>query len=322
MTPQDMIARYAQDVARRLPKQMRADVRAELEALLMDSLRERAASGAPTEAMATELLVSFGAPREVALRYHAPPAIIEPADTALFSKIAFGLLIALGVLAISVILSAPHASQSEWRLIANGVAEGYVRSSLLVLGILFALFWLLGAARRAHPGLMAWKPGSLPPVRDPDQINRLGAVAALAAWALGFLILMQPVASFDLLWGGQAPAALRDAFAYDETFSRARAPILWSVLAASLLVYAWATVEGRWRKLTHRIILGLSAAIGLVSMWVILAGAIFEAPMTDQATKFWMALIAGFTLIDVWRRIGEEWSERMSPPMAGRSVGA
>jgi hypothetical protein len=316
MTQHDMIARYAQAVARLLPRAMRADVHAELQALLMDSLRERAAGGAPTEQMATELLVSFGAPRDVALRYHSPAAIVDPADAGLFRKIAFGLLIALGVLAISVILSAPHATEAEWRLIANGVAEDYVRSSLLVLGILFALFWLLGAARRMYPGLTAWKPGVLPPVRDPDQINRLGAVAALAAWALGFLILMQPVASFDLLWGGQAPAALRHAFAYDETFTRERAPLLWITIGAGLLVYAWATVEGRWRKLTRRIDLAIAASIGLASMWIIMAGAIFVAAPTNQAMKFWMALIAGFMLLDVWRRIGEERGEPDAPPMA------
>lgn len=316
MTPHDMIARYAQAVARRLPRPMRADVQAELQALLMDGLRERAGDGAPTEQMAMELLVSFGAPREVALRYHAPPAIIEPADTALFSKIAFGLLIALGVLAISVILSAPHATEAEWRLIGDGVARDFVNSSLLVLGVLFALFWLLGAVRRMRPEVLTWKPASLPPVRDPDQINRLGWAAAVTAWTLGFLILMQPVAFFDLLLGGQSPAALRHALAYDETFSRERAPILWLALGAHLLLYAWATVEGRWRKLTRRIDLGLSAAVCIVSVWVILAGDIFEAAPADQAMKFWMALFAGYAVIEVWRQIREQKSEPNSPPMA------
>lgn len=320
MIPQDMIARYAQDVARRLPTQMRADVHAELQTLLMDSLSERAADGAPTEAMATELLVSFGAPRDVALRYHAPSAIIEPADAHLFSKIAFGLLIALGVLAISVILSAPHATESAWRQIASEVARDAVRSSLLLLGLLLAVFWAWGAARRANPGPMAWKPRALPPVRDPDHINRLGNAAALAAWTLGFLILMQPVAFFDVLWGGRSPPALQQAFAYDDSFSRERAPVLWGLLGASLLLYAWATAEGRWRKLTRRIEWGLSAAIGLVSVAIILAGDIFVAAPTDQAMKFWMALFAGITLIDAWRQIRELRSGPNSPPVAGATA--
>lgn len=320
MTPQDMIARYAQDVARRLPKQMRADVHAELQALLMDSLRERAGGGAPTETMATELLVSFGAPREVALRYHAPSAIIEPADARLFSKLASGLFAALSVLAISAILSAPHATHAEWRLTANRVAIEYVESLLLILGVLLLVFWLWSVVRRMYPGLTAWKPRSLPPVRDPDQINRLGAAAAFTAWTLGFLILMQPVAFLDLLWGGQAPAAVRQALAFDETFSRTRAPILWLVLGASLLLYAWATVEGQWRKLTRRIDLGLSVAIGLVSTWIILAGPIFAAAPADEAMKFGMAVNAGFMLIDAWRQIREQRSEPNSPPMAGATA--
>lgn len=320
MTPQDMIARYAQAVAQRLPRRMRADVHAELQELLMESLRERAAGGAPTEQMAADLLTSFGAPRDAALRYHAPPAIIEPADTRLVTKIALGLFVALTVLAISVILSASHATEAEWRLIANQVQEDYVRSVLIVLGLLFGFFWILGAVRRARPGPLVWKPASLPPVRDPDQVNRLAAAAAFTAWTVGFLILMHPVAFFDLLWGGRTPAALRDAFAYDATFSRERAPVLWGVLSASLTVYAWAAIEGQWRKLTRRIDLGLSAAIGLVSMWAILSGPIFAAPMTDEAMKFWTALIAGFTLVDVWRRLGEERSEPSAHPMNGVSA--
>jgi hypothetical protein len=190
--------------------------------------------------MAADLLTSFGAPREAALRYHAPPAIIEPADTRLFTQIALILFIALSVLAVSVILSAPHATTAEWRQIADRVQDDYVRSSLIMLGALFGSFWLLGAVRRARPRPLVWKPASLPPVRDPDQVNRLGAAAALAAWTVGFLILMRPVAFFDLITSGHTAPALRDAFAYDATFSHDRAPFLWGVLSASLLVFAWA----------------------------------------------------------------------------------
>lgn len=320
MTPQDMIARYVQAVARRLPRRMRADVSAELQELLLESLHERAGDGAPTERMAADLLTSFGPPREAALRYHAPPAIIEPADTRLFTKIALVLFIALSVLAISVILSAPHTTEAEWRQIADHVRDDYVRSALIMLGLLFGFFWLLGTVRRAHPGPLAWKPASLPPVRDPDQINRLGAAAAFASWTVGFLILMQPVTFFDLVSGGHTPPALRDAFAYDDIFLRYRAPVLWRLLGAALLVYAWATIEGRWRKLTRRIDLGVGAAIALVSLWTIIAGPIFTAPATDQAMKFWTALIAGFMLVDIWRRISEERSEPTPPSIHGASA--
>ncbi len=306
MTPQDLIERYVQAVARRLPRRMRADVATELRTLITDSVNERAAGRAPDEQTVSDYLVALGAPAALALSYCAPPVIVEPRDAPLFTKLASGLLIALAVLAASVILAAPHEASNDWQAIAASVTNQYLIAALQVLGLLLVVFWLLGAARRRHLWLAAWTPRSLPAIHDPDQVNRAGYIAALAAWSLGFLVLMQPVAAFDLLFGGQAPEALRHAFTYDETFSRARAPVLWSLLAASLILFAWATIEGRWRKLTRQLELVASMLICIVSVWVILAGDIFQAAQTDQTMKFGMALTAGFSAIEVWRQIREE----------------
>ena len=319
MTPQDMIERYVHAVARRLPGSMRADVGAELRELIADGLSERAAGREADEKLAGDYLISLGSPASLALRYSAPTPIIEAIDARVFTKLAVGLVLALGVLAISVILSAPHASDAAWRVTAATVSNDYAQSLLEVLGFLLVVFWMLGRARRTYPGLSAWKPQALLPVSDPDRINRPGAVAALAAWSLGFVILMQPVHAFDLLWGGQAPAALRQAFAFDESFIQTRAPILWLVLGASLVLYAWAAIEGRWRKLTRQLGLALSAVLCLVSVWVIIGGDIFQSDTANQTMKFAMALIAGFTLIDIWRQFREETTDRTAPPFSAIS---
>ncbi len=293
MTPDDMIQRYAQAVASRLPHAMRADVRAELYALLHEDIQAVSTNGAPTLKLVEDRLIAFGPPQEVALRYHRPAPIIEDVDTPLFSKLALGFVLGLTVLALSIGLSSPKPLSAQ-------LEERLKDASFMVLGVLLVCFWALGALRRAQPKLFAWKPAKLPAVRDPDLISRPLALSAVLAGSSGLLILMNPIAFFDLLLDGQIPSMLAYAFTYDHQFLSERAPLLWGMLTVSLLILALAMLEGRWRPMSRNLALGLSLVIALISFWVVLAGPIFVAATTDQAMKFWVALIAGITCIDVW----------------------
>jgi hypothetical protein len=299
MTPDDMIERYAYAVAARLPHSMRADVRAELSALLHEDTQAVAGDGSPTLQQVEERIKSFGSPQEVALRYYRPSPIIEAVDTPLFSKLALGLVLGLTVLALSIGLSTPEARGPQ-------LEEGLKDAIFLVLGVLLAWFWALGALRRSQPKLFVWKPAKLPPVRDPDLVSRPLAVSALLAGSAGLIILVDPIAFFDLALGGQSPSLLAKAFTYDHQFLAERAPLLWSVLTFSLLILAFATIEGRWRPITRKLALGSSLVIALISLWVVMAGPIFVEAPTDQSMKFWVALIAGITCVDVWLKWREQ----------------
>lgn len=293
MTPDDMIQRYAHAVASHLPYTMRAEVSAELYALLHDEIQELAITGAPTISQVEERLLNFGPPKEVALRYHRSAPIIEAVDTRLFAKLALGLVLGLTVLALSIGLSSPERG-------TQALEEGLKDAIFLVLGILLVCFWAFGALRRAQPKFFAWRPASLPAVRDPDLVSRPLALSAIAAGSAGLLILMNPIGFFELLLGGQIPNMLVQAFTYNDQFLGERAPVLWIALALGLLTFAVAAIEGRWRHLTRKLALGLSLLIAVISLWVVIAGPIFVATPTDQSMKFWVALIAGVTCIDVW----------------------
>lgn len=293
MTPDDMIQRYAYAVAKRLPVSMQADVRAELHALLHEDIQALAGDDAIPLKLVEERIVAFGPPSEVALRYHRPAPIIELVDTGLFVKLALGLILGLTVLALSIGVSSSGQTASQ-------LQDGLRDAIFVVLGFLLACFWALGVLRRAQPKLFAWKPNKLPAVRDPDIISRPLAVSALVAGSMGLLILMDPISFFDLLLGGQSPSTLAHAFTYDRQFLSERAPLLWIMLTFSLLILALATIEGRWRPITRKVALGLSLVVAVISLWVVLAGPIFVAAPTDQSMKFWVALIAGITCVDIW----------------------
>lgn len=296
MTPHEMIARYAQAVARRLPKPMRADVQSELQELLTESLRERAGAAAPTEAMATDLLVSFGAPREVALRYHTPPAIVEPADAAVFAKVTAALLGGLAIVTVGFALSAPRETPN----LADRATQEYIQAALEVLGILTALFWGFGALRRHFPSTSAWKPRALPRVVDPDHVSRLGIALTVIAGICGTLLLVNPVWFLDIFWQGHAAPAAVQAMSYDPDFMRVRGPFLFSCLGLSLGAYAWVGIEGRWRKQTRRVSFALTLVLCAIMAWCILAGPIFQATAADQFMRLGLAIIGGFTFTTVW----------------------
>jgi hypothetical protein len=67
----NLIDRYVTEVGKHLPRKNRLDIEAELRSTLEDMLEDRSQqAGRPAdEALATELLQEYGAPRKVAASY-------------------------------------------------------------------------------------------------------------------------------------------------------------------------------------------------------------------------------------------------------------
>jgi hypothetical protein len=308
MTPQEMIERYAHDVARRLPKRMRADVETELRDLLLEDLSEREPS--PDEKTTSDFLISFGAPAEVALRYHTPAPIIEPRDSRLFEGLAFGLTSIFAILALSAVISGNDGKGPP-----DKVAVDLTATSLQILGALAAVFWVKGMLDRAQCDAPDWKPSALPRVRDENHINRVAGLAAIVFWSIGLTMIIDPMILFAPFVGSNPPPALAQAFAYDDAFKTYRAPLLWPLVAAGIGLYAWATIEGHWRPLTRQISHALSIIIILLMVWSLFAGDIFVAEETDRGMKFGMALAAGFGIMRLWLRIGDDFAKIEAPPL-------
>jgi hypothetical protein len=90
MNANDVIESYVGDVAVQLPRKHRNDVAFEQRALVHEELQARAeADGRDADAaMATELLLAFGRPADVAARYRPTLTIIDPADGHTFLRAA------------------------------------------------------------------------------------------------------------------------------------------------------------------------------------------------------------------------------------------
>ena len=296
MNAQEIIERYAQAVTKRLPPSRRADIQAELISLLSEEVSARVEAGEAEHDAARAVITAFGPPQTVALDYHVAAPIIEPRHTRLFTQIVVSLTAALGVLAISVILSDPEAIGDPG--FARRITDEAATAGLQIFGFMLLIFWGMGVWSR-HAPTQNWSVDRMPPLTDPDAVNRPLNGLAIVFWAAGLMVLvLGPARVFDLLASGAAPQPLLDAFAYAPDFTGLRANLLWASLTVSLLISAWPLIPGRrsssWRQLSA----AASIALSLVLYGLVLSGDVFMREPANEYMKFAMAVFAGWALID------------------------
>lgn len=315
MTPQDMIARYVHAVTRRLPHAQRADIGAELRALLGEMLQERSQGQDPDARMAREMLEAFGHPDAVALRYHTPAALIDAQDVSLFRRLAVSFLAALAVLALGVALSDP-AAQVEADF-AGRIADEALVVGLQGLGLLLVVFWVVGTVRR-HGARGRWSASALPAVRDPDAVSRPLAGVSIVFWAAGLgVLVIGPATVMHMISGGAAPSALLAAFRYDPGFAAERAPYLWAMLGLSIAIVGWQAVTGRITPLQRRVEAGLTLLLSAMLYQIVLAGDVFAAEPANEYMKLAMAVFAGWGVISGVTELRRDWQARRASPATG-----
>jgi hypothetical protein len=292
MNEQPVIDSYVSDVVRRLPRRQRADVGAELRALLLEELAGRSAE--PVEADVLALLNAFGRPSDVADRYRpAGLTIIDPADGRAFVKAAAGGVGVIWLIGLAYAVQKPS--------IVDGLRVFFqvAVSALIWPGFLVVWFGVAAWARRRWPGTAAWKPRPA----ERDAINRFGLATAVIFAALGTAVLLSPTAALDLVVGGRLSDPARAAFAYDSEFVRLRGPALLAMLVASIIVLVAVLIRGRWEPGTRRAHLAVNIVMSVVLTWVLFGGNVFQATPTDQMFKLAVAGTTVGAVIDLVVRL-------------------
>jgi hypothetical protein len=298
MDPKTLIESYVDDVARRLPRRLRADVALELRALLTEELAGRASEAGrePDEAMALALLRGFGAPADVADRYRPGGFnIVQPQAARGFALLCLGGLGLQWALTLpGVLLGAASADEAAVRLGSWWLTGGL--GAFWWPGFLVTIAIIAGWIAQRWPSHAEWAPRR---VVDPDRVNRPLLSLGLAAWLVGAGIVL------SLPWvAAHGPQPLARIFAFDPAFLRWKAwwlPPLWT---GHFLLYAVVMRQGRWRPLTRRVGLGFSLATSLLCGWWA-TGPIFTAPTTDGLPRVALAILAVGGLVGVvvglWR---------------------
>jgi hypothetical protein len=296
----DLIDRYVRDVGRRLPKKQRADVEAELHSLLMDALQDRI-QGNEEAGVEDQVAVlgEFGPPSEVAARY-APPHryLIGPGVFNIYLIVAAS---AAGALTIAyVVLLALTAWREPSAAIGPAVAQlvsSYVNALLAAFGSITLTFAVLErvvpSSAWAETSDKEWNPRSLPPIQDPDRVERGGLIVASV-----FLVIALLVFNLFPEWIGFSFARSSDGSLTWETnpllapvFFSAYLPWLNTLWFVELALNVMLLRRGRWQLLTR--IVDLLLSIG----GVILIGQMLSGPSIVS-----LASIESTTLRDLLAR--------------------
>lgn len=281
MHPNDIIDAYVREVVRRIPARQRNDVGFELRELLREMLADRAGGGSGDHATAIEMLREFGAPSDIAERYHSPgKAMIAPGQTRSFA------ILSLAGIALQWTLTFPHA-------LGQPVAIWWLRWGLgalwwpgLLAMIALAAAWL----GRIMPPQPTWTPRMI----DAERINRPIWLVGLVCFAIA-AVTMMALPSFVT----RLPEPVRHVLAFDSRFLRERAPVIVLLWICELVLLGVVAAQGRWSRGTRRYNAALGSMFALVLIWWIAAGRIFQMPSTDSAAKSCIGLAVALIVLDL-----------------------
>lgn len=306
MNADEHIESYVAEVAVRLPRRQRNDVAFELKSLLHEELADRAeAAGRPADAaLATELLLAFGRPEEVAARYRPTLTIIDPADGHAFLRATLVGLAVIWLLGLweSLSLAPPGAS---WLTVLGHWWTHTVMPSPWWPGVLVVWYGLAAWSRRRRPRSAEWS------LRAPDRIHggRPAAVLGILGILIGLSVLVEPRRLLDVLWQGRAAPAAYQALTYTESFRHQQGPWLLALLLSHVPLLLIVLIQGRWSTPVRRVHSALALLTCVVLVWAVLGGPAFEATVSDRALKLAMAATVVFTLLT----FGWQWLRRVRP---------
>lgn len=93
------------------------------------------------------------------------------------------------------------------------------------------------------------------------------------------------------------------------TFLHRQGPCLLALILLNVPLLITVRVNGQWSASMRRAELALALATCAVLAWTVLDGPVFAASSSDRTIRFFMAIIAVFTLI----KLGIEWHCRVRP---------
>ncbi|MBN2203487.1 MAG: hypothetical protein JW767_00510 [Thermoleophilia bacterium] len=238
----DLVERYVWAVARRLPKQVGADVAQELHATIADMVEAR---GGGEEAV-REVLVELGDPAQLAAGYVTKPRhLIGPELYPTYVRLLTTLLLVIVPLVLVVTLVAELWDPVDG--VPLGVLAGLQAAAqtgvMVAFGVtlVFAVLERYGVVPGAAGGRRgAWDPATLSPVGGGRQISIGGPVASIVflSLLLGWVVWQRSHSVFHV--DGE-PVAFLDGALWD-----AWVPVFVAIVVAGIAIEVWKAVSGVW----------------------------------------------------------------------------
>jgi hypothetical protein len=176
----ELIDRYVYEVGRHLPRKNRADIQAELQSTLVDTLEARV-EGEPSPDDEIELLKEFGPPQKVAASYWPEGQyLIGPRLFPLF-RMVVGIVLIVFVIVQLVLLGVAVVFNQEVLTFLSvldifGELIGSVFTTFSIIVIVFAVLQRFDVRPETE---QEWDPRDLPVIEEGETISRGGTVAEI-----------------------------------------------------------------------------------------------------------------------------------------------
>lgn len=316
MNANEMIERYVHEVGQHLPRKTRADIVLELRSLLLDTLEERSA-GEPTPQIAAALLREFGHPEEMAAQYHQTEYLIGPK---LFPTYKTVITITLSIIGGLHLLGLGFVLWQESG--ANFVSQlfdfifAFARSAILNAGIVTLIFALIERVGTDSVDLpkkaKMWDPFALPPVKDPNRVDR-PELAVGIFFGLLFVFWLNLLATWfgesdlsgDAVWIVQLTAA-----AFVQMI-----PWMTASLLAEVVLKGVVLLQGRWQRLTRWLEIA-TLSFGLyVTYRIYRLDEISTVPIFTTGIKLILGIIILVSVIELTVKLLKLlWGQSFTPP--------
>ncbi len=190
----EMIDLYVNEVGRRLPEKMRADIQKEIRSSIEDTLDDlsRTQGREVDEAMVVEVLKEMGAPDKVAASYQPPRYLIGPELYPQFIavlRVAIPVILVLTALGMGVTLGTAALSPADMAT-ALGQAVGRLISSMFaVFAIVVIIFAIIQWANpEIRPQAKEWDPRKMKAEPDTQRV-KVGELVAEIFFTLVALVV-------------------------------------------------------------------------------------------------------------------------------------
>ncbi len=300
MDTNEMIDRYVNEVGQHLPRKTRADIEMELRSLLLDTLEEQS-DGEPTPKIAAALLREFGHPEAIAAQYRPAESLIGPKlfpTYKLVITITLAIVGGLHLLGLGFVLW--QSSGADFVDKSLNFIFSFGRSAILNAGVVTLIFAIIERVAGDEINLpereKMWDPFALPPVKDPNRIDRAELVVGIF-FSLVFLSWL----NFFPNWFGGAQLDGEASWFVQLMSAEFLQQIPW--LSASLLVdvvlKTAVLIQGRWHRITRWLELpalgfGLYVAYRIFSL-----EQISTVPIFTTGIKSILAIVIIIALVEI-----------------------
>ena len=260
MNSNEMIDRYVNEVGGKLPRKMRADIEMELRSLLLDALEEQS-GGEPTPKETAAFLLEFGHPDKIAAQYRPEEVLIGSKLFPIYKIVVTVTVSIIGVLHLLWLgLALWQGNGADWLDTVLNLVVSFGRSAILNAGIVTLIFAI--NERVAGDSLIlpekrteTWDPFALPPVKDPNRINRAELIVGIF---FGLLFLVWLNFFPDWLGGVNVGEENTGIFVLVTAEFMALIPLFSASLLLDVVLKTAVLIQGRWNRITRWVEVGTS----------------------------------------------------------------